>query len=106
MNHNCLATSSKKNLVIEGGTDKEGRFHELTSSNDALLCRFFTREVFLLLLRKQLIKQDTVVKILPWRHTGFNVHSKVRTQSKQEAERPPPPQAQLYIAAEEQSEYM
>ncbi len=44
-------------------------------------------EVFLLLLRKQLINQDLVEKILLWQHTGFNVHSKVRAESKEEAER-------------------
>ncbi len=33
-------------LVTEGGIDKEGRFHKVTSFNDLLLCRFFTREVF------------------------------------------------------------
>ncbi|MCK4263662.1 MAG: transposase, partial [Candidatus Aminicenantes bacterium] len=74
-------------LVTEGGADKEGRFHKVSSFNDSLLCRFFTREVFLLLLRKQLINQDLVQKILSWRYTGFNVHSKVRAESKEEAER-------------------
>jgi len=74
-------------LVTEGGTDNEGRFHKVTSFNDSLLCRFFTREVFLLLLRKQLINQDFVKRILSWQHTGFNVHSKVRAESKEEAER-------------------
>ncbi len=33
-------------LVTEGGTDKQGRFHKVSSFNDSLLCRFFTREVF------------------------------------------------------------
>jgi len=74
-------------LVTEGGTDKQGRFHKISSFNDSLLCRFFTREVFLLLLRKQLINRDLVEKILLWQHTGFNVHSKVRAQNKKEAER-------------------
>jgi len=44
-------------------------------------------EVFLLLLGKQLINQDFVKRILSWRHSGFNVHSKVRAESKEEAER-------------------
>jgi hypothetical protein len=34
-----------------------------------------------------LINKDLVQKILQWRHTGFNVHSKVRTESKEETER-------------------
>jgi len=74
-------------LVSAGGTDKDGRFHKVSSINDALLCRFFTREVFSLLLGKQLINRDFVKKILSWRHSGFNVHSKVRAESKEEAER-------------------
>ena len=39
----------------------------------------------MLLLRKQLINQDLVEKILLWQHTGFNVHSKVRAESKEDA---------------------
>ena len=74
-------------LVTEGGADKEGRFHKVTSFNDSLLCRFFSREVFLLLLCKQLINRDLVEKILLWQHTGFNVHSKVRAEIKEDAER-------------------
>ena len=74
-------------LVTEGGTDKQGRFHKVTSFNDSLLCRFLTCEVFLLLLHKQLINRDLVQRILHWRYTGFNVHSKVRAESKEDAER-------------------
>ncbi|HZX11387.1 MAG TPA: transposase, partial [Acidobacteriota bacterium] len=62
-------------------------FHRVSCFNDPLLCRFFTLEVFSLLLRKQLINKDLVQKIMHWRHTGFNVHSKVRTESKEETER-------------------
>jgi hypothetical protein len=36
---------------------------------------------------KKLIGLPLVEKILRWRHTGFNVHSKVRATSKREAER-------------------
>ena len=39
-------------LVTEGGRDKQDRFHKVSSINDSLLCRFFTREVFSLLLHK------------------------------------------------------
>jgi len=74
-------------LVSEGGSDQEGRFHGICRFNDNLLREIFTREVFSLLLRKQLINLTLVQKILRWRHTGFHVHSKVRTTSKQEAER-------------------
>jgi hypothetical protein len=74
-------------LVSEGGSDREGRFHSVCRFNDDLLREIFTREVFSLLLRKQLINLTLVQKILRWRHTGFHVHSKVRATSKQEAER-------------------
>lgn len=52
-----------------------------------MLCRLFTQEVFSLLLRKKLINLTLVQKILRWRHTGFNVHSQVRTKTREEAER-------------------
>ena len=74
-------------LLTEGGEDKEGRFHKLSNFNDSLLTEFFSREVFSLLLRKQLINLSLVQKVLRWRHTGFNVHSRVRTKTRQEAER-------------------
>ncbi len=46
-----------------------------------------THEVFSLLLQKKLIGLPLVQKILDWRHTGLNVHSKVRVQTKSEAKR-------------------
>jgi hypothetical protein len=49
--------------------------------------QIFTHEVFSLLLRQKLIGLPFVQKILSWRHTGFNVHSQVRAQTKREAER-------------------
>jgi len=39
------------------------------------------KKPFSLLLRKKLIGLSLVQKILRWRHTGFNVHSKVRAQT-------------------------
>jgi ribosomal protein S27E len=74
-------------LVSEGGQDREGRFYSVCRFNDDLLREIFTREVLSLLVRKQLINRDLVERILSWRHTGFNVHSKVRAESKEEAER-------------------
>jgi hypothetical protein len=74
-------------LTTEGGEDKESRFHKVSNFNDSLLTEFFSREVFSLLLRKQLINLSLVQKVLRWRHTGFNVHSRVRTRSREEAER-------------------
>lgn len=74
-------------LATEGGTDREGRFYSVYRFNDDLLREIFAREVFFLLVRKQLINLMLVQKILRWRHSGFHVHSKVRATSKQEAER-------------------
>ncbi len=74
-------------LVSESGSDRKGRFHSVSRFNDDLLREIFTREVFSLLLRKQLINLTLVQKILRWRHTGFHVHSQVRALNKAEAER-------------------
>ena len=74
-------------LVSEGGQDRKGRFNSVSRFNDELLREIFTREVFSFLLRKQLINLTLVQKVLRWRHTGFNVHSKVRTKTREEAER-------------------
>ena len=74
-------------LITEGGTAADGAFHRLCRFHDEVIQEIFTHEVFSLLLREKLIGLPLVEKILRWRHTGFNVHSKVRAQTKQEAER-------------------
>jgi len=74
-------------LVTEGGVSREGAFHKVSRFHDDTIRELFTHEVFSLLLRKKLIDLPLVQKILGWRHTGFNVHSKVRAQTKREAER-------------------
>jgi len=40
-----------------------------------------------MLVRKELLSPEWVERILSWRHTGFNVHTLVRTKTKPEAER-------------------
>jgi len=74
-------------LLTEGGTAPDGAFHRVSRFHDDLIQALFTREVFSLLLRKKLIGLPLVENILSWRHTGFNVHSEVRAQTKREAER-------------------
>ncbi|MFO7733236.1 MAG: transposase [Candidatus Aminicenantes bacterium] len=74
-------------LVTEGGEDPDVIFHHLASFQDSLLCKFFSREVFALLLREGLISEAVVEKVASWRHSGFSVHSKVRAETRQEAER-------------------
>jgi ribosomal protein S27E len=74
-------------LVTEGGTTPDGAFHHVSRFHDEVIQEIFTHKVFSLLLRKKLIGLSLVQKILCWRHTGFNVHSQVRAQTKGEAER-------------------
>jgi hypothetical protein len=44
-------------------------------------------EVLRLLVGKGLLSPEWAGRILSWRHTGFNVHSRVRARTKTEAER-------------------
>jgi len=74
-------------LVTEGGTAPDGAFHRVSRFHDEVIQEIFTHEVFSLLLRKNLIGLPLVEKILRWHHTGFNVHSRVRAQTKRETER-------------------
>lgn len=74
-------------LVTEGGEDGEGTFHRIAEFRDSLLAEFFKREVFSLLLGEELISLEIVKKIASWRHSGFSVHSQVRSSTKKEAER-------------------
>jgi len=45
------------------------------------------QKFFTLLLREELISEAMVEKIAGWRHSGFSVHSKVRAETREEAER-------------------
>jgi hypothetical protein len=74
-------------LMTEEGTVPDGTFHHVGRFLDEVIQEIFTHEVFCLFLRKKLIGLPLVRKILHWRHTGFNVHSQVRAQTKSEAER-------------------
>lgn len=74
-------------LLTEGGEDQEGQFHKLSFFDESLIAKFFSQELFSMLLHERLIYLELVQKILRWRHTGFNVHTKVRTTTKREAER-------------------
>lgn len=62
-------------------------FHRFPEFRDSLLAEFFKREVFALLLGEELISPEIVEKIASWRHSGFSVHSQVRSSTKKEAER-------------------
>jgi hypothetical protein len=74
-------------LVTEGGMDRAGIFHRLPHLDDSRLAEIFAREVLRLLVGKGLLSAEWAERILSWRHTGFNVHSRVRARTKTEAER-------------------
>ncbi|MDH4270831.1 MAG: transposase [Candidatus Aminicenantes bacterium] len=74
-------------LVTEGGVDKAGLFHKVPRLDDSRLAGLFAREVLVDLVRKQLLSPEWAERLLSWRHTGFNVHSRVRVKTKKEAER-------------------
>jgi hypothetical protein len=74
-------------LVTEGGVDETGVFHKVPRIDDSRLTDLFAREVLTDLVRRELLSPEWVERILSWRHTGFNVHSRVRAKTKREAER-------------------
>jgi len=53
----------------------------------SFIAQMFSREVFALLLRKAMISHALVEKITGWRHSGISAHSKVKAETKAEAER-------------------
>jgi len=67
--------------------DQAGVFHRLPHLDDSRLAEIFAREVLRLLVGKGLLSPEWAERILSWRHTGFNVHSRVRARTKAEAER-------------------
>jgi len=74
-------------LATEGGPDKVGLFHKIPRIDDSRLEELFAREVLRFLVHKELLSPKWAQRLLSWRHTGFNVHSRVRTKTKKEAER-------------------
>jgi len=74
-------------LVTENGVDTAGVFHKVPRIDDSRLAEIFAREVLGFLVHKELLSPEWAERILSWQHTGFNVHSLVRTKTKPEAER-------------------
>jgi len=74
-------------LVTEGGLRSDGSFQPVPIFNDTALARIFAHEVLAFLAARDLISPEIQAKILSWRHTGFNVHSKVRATTPQDARR-------------------
>ena len=67
--------------------DEAGAFHKVRSFDDGHISEVFSREVLRMLVGKELLSPEWAERILSWRHTGFNVHSRVRAKTKTEAER-------------------
>jgi hypothetical protein len=73
--------------VKEGGVDEAGLFHKVPRFNDSRLAEIFAREVLADLVGRELLSPEWADRLLSWRHTGFNVHSRVRAKTRHEAER-------------------
>jgi hypothetical protein len=52
------------------------------------LAKLFACEVPAFLVGRELLNPDLAEQLLPWRYTGFSVHSRVRVKAKPDAERP------------------
>ncbi len=74
-------------LVTEGGVDQEGLFHKVPRIDDSRLAELFAREVLGFLVHEELLSPEWAERLLSWRHTGFNVHGRVRAKTEKEAER-------------------
>jgi hypothetical protein len=64
--------------LSKGLGSSERSFQPIPFFDDASLARIFAHEVLAFLVARDLISTEFRDKILSWRHTGFNVHSKVR----------------------------
>jgi hypothetical protein len=67
--------------------DEASLFHKIPRIDDSRLAEVFAREVPAYLVRKELLSPEWGERILAWRHTGFNVHSRVWAKTRVEAER-------------------
>ena len=65
---------------------RRGIFRRAGSFDDSRLGELFAREVLADLVGKELLSPEWAKRILSWRHTGFNVHSRVRAKTSVEAE--------------------
>ncbi len=61
--------------------------HKIPRIDDSRLAEIFAREVLGFLVQGELLSPEWTERLLSWRHTGFNVHSRVRAKTQHEAER-------------------
>ena len=66
--------------------DRAGEFHRVPRIDDMRLASLFGREVLANLVRRELLSPEWADRLLSWRHTGFNVHSRVRAKTMREAD--------------------
>lgn len=67
--------------------DQAGIFYRLHHLDDSRPAEIFAREELKLLVDEGLLSPERADRILGWRHTGFNAHSRVRARTKSETER-------------------
>ncbi len=65
-------------------TECERRFEKEYGYFRPVVAESFAREVLGLLVSRGWLSAEWRERILSWRHSGFNVHRKVRTKSKAE----------------------
>jgi hypothetical protein len=73
--------------VTGGGVDEAGALHKIPRIDDSRLAELFAREVLRFLVHKELLSPEWAQRLLSWRHSGFNVHSRVQARTRTEAER-------------------
>ena len=59
--------------------DRAAVFHRIPRLDDGRLAEVFAREVLRLMVDRGLLSPEWVERILSWRHSGFNVHSRDRS---------------------------
>ena len=67
--------------------DEAVDFHKIPRFDDSRLAEILAREVLADLVRKELLSSEWAERIHAFRHTGFNVHSRVRAKTSVEAKR-------------------
>jgi hypothetical protein len=72
-------------LATEGGLAPAGVFHEIPRIDDARLAEIFAREVLSFLVGREILSPEWAERLISWLHAGFNVHSRVGTETKIEA---------------------
>ena len=72
-------------LMTDGGFLPDGTFRHLLYFDSDMVEQLFCAEVLRLLLKKQLITEQTVNNMLSWQHSGFSAHASVRADTIKDA---------------------